>query len=100
MITDVKRYLIQKPFRQVRKNIVVTEFLVIAGMTLAGSWSVVSNAHIQPVTLLMVLELLRSRSVVGGAHIQAFTFFMVLELSRSRSVVSNTHIQAFNFSQR
>ena len=55
----------------------VTEFLFLSGMTLAGSWS-----------------------VVGGAHIQAFTFFMVLQLSRSQSVVSNAHVQTFTSSQR
>ena len=64
-------------------------------MTLAGSWSVVNNAHIQAITLFMVLELSRSRSVVSNAHIQAFTFFTALTLSRSRSIARRTHFQAF-----
>ena len=46
-----------------RKNTVDTGSLFLPGKTLAGSWSVVSKAHIQPFTLLMVLELSRSRSV-------------------------------------
>ena len=63
------------------KNTVDTGSLFLSGMSLAGSWSVVSKAHIQAFTLFMVL-----RSVVGNAHIQTFIFFTALALSRSRSV--------------
>ena len=55
-------YLIQKTLgsHQITK---ITDFLLLSGMRPAGSWSVVSDAHIQASTLFMVLELSRSRSV-------------------------------------
>ena len=50
----------------------ISDFPFLLGMTLAGSWSVVSNAHIQAFVFLLVLELSRSRSVARRARVQAF----------------------------
>ena len=94
---------------------------ILLKMTLAGSWSVISGAHIQAFTFFhgvhtlkitvgcptrtypsirtkkkkkLALTLSRSQSVARRGRIQAFTFLLVKALSRSRSAARRTRVQA------
>ena len=66
--------LIQKKTLGPQKITKITDFLFLSGMIFAGSWSVVSKAHIQAFTFFMVLELSRSRSVARLAHVSKHSF--------------------------
>ena len=76
------------------KNTKITDFFFLSGMTLAGSRSVVSDAHIQTFTYFTAPELSRPRSVARRARVQAFAILLVLKLSRSRSVARRAQSQS------
>ena len=62
------------------EKLVVTDFLFLSGMTLAGSRSVVSNAHIPAFIFFTAFTLSRSRSVVRQARVQVFAQKLALVL--------------------
>ena len=72
----------------------ITDFIFLSGMTLAGSWWVVSNAHIQAFFFFHGAGTLKITVGCLTRTYPAFTFSQRL-LARSRSVVRGAHIQAF-----